>query len=152
MRPASCCILGPTLACEDSAMPEGTVSWSEVTRWRAECHQRFGSVHDMAIVDISRELRRLVGEATAILDFGAGADLPLKALVDESRTRYWSLDADPAGTFDFADLSQVPDGRRFDLIIANQVLEHIPLGDALDAMSAIAGLLEPGGRFAATVP
>src|SRR5256885_15041743 len=75
IRVASCCMLGPTLACEDSPMPEGTVSWSEVTRSRAECHQRFGAIHDMPIVDISVELRRLVREATSVLDFGAGAEL-----------------------------------------------------------------------------
>jgi hypothetical protein len=129
-----------------------SVSWSELTAWRSECFERFGSIHDVPIVDHSRELKRLTAEARRLLDFGASADHPLKRTLDPDRTAYWSLDPDPVGSYDFADLSDVPDDLRFDLVVADQVLEHVPLGDSITVVTGIAAVLEPGGRFVATVP
>jgi trans-aconitate methyltransferase len=133
-------------------MPEDTVSWSRITGWRAECFRRYGSIHQTPVVDISAELKRLVGQATSVLDFGAGVELPLRAIVDETKTRYRSLDSDPEGTFDFSDISDVPHDEHFDLVVANQVMEHIPLADDLAIVRAIADRLSPGGRLAITVP
>jgi SAM-dependent methyltransferase len=133
-------------------MPEGTsVSWSQITSFRAEAFERFGSILDMPFVDISAELDRLVKAAGDILDFGAGVEQPLRTRVKEG-SRYWSLDADPLGSFDFADLSEIPEAVRFDLAIANQVLEHIPLDAAVETVHGLAGVLRPGGALAATVP
>ena len=133
-------------------MPEGTsVSWSQITGFRAEAFERFGSILEMPFVDVSVELGRLVEAAADILDFGAGVEQPLRSMVKEG-SRYWSLDADPHGSFDFADLSEVPDDVRFDLAVANQVLEHIPLDAAVEAVHGLAGVLKPGGALAATVP
>jgi SAM-dependent methyltransferase len=133
-------------------MSEGTsVSWSQITAFRSEAFERFGSILDMPFVDLSTELRRLVEGATDILDFGAGVEQPLRKMVQEG-SRYWSLDSDPLGSFDFGELSDIPDDQRFDLAVANQVLEHIPLDAAVEVVHGIANVLKPGGALAATVP
>src|SRR4051812_32680057 len=133
-----------------SMSSDATVSWRQVTSWRRECYDRYGSIHDMPIVDVSRELTRLVGSARNVLDFGAGTDKPLRARIPDG-AGYWSLDPDPEGDFDFTALSDVPADQRFDLVVADQVLEHLQLADAVDVARGIAGVLEPGGRFVATV-
>lgn len=131
---------------------EASVSWSGLTSWRAECHQRFGALHDFPVVDISKELRRLTGEASFLLDVGAGRDHPLTRQVDMTGIDYRSLDTDPDGEFDFTDVAEIPPDLRFDLAVANQVLEHVSVDHALEIVRGVARVLAPGGRFAATVP
>jgi trans-aconitate methyltransferase len=130
---------------------EASVSWSTLTAWRSECYQRFGSIHDLPMVDVAGELERLVGAAHRVLDFGAGVDQPLRRMLGAA-TEYRSLDTDPAGRFDYGDVSEIPEDERFDLVVANMVLEHVPLASSPELVSSVAGVLEPGGRFAATVP
>lgn len=130
---------------------ETTVSWSELTGWRAECFARFGSVHRLPVVAIDVEIRRLLAGSSSVLDLGAGAAQPLRRMLPPG-TNYFSLDTDPAGVFDYADISEIPADRRFDLVVANQVLEHIPIADSLDLVRRVREVLEPGGRFMATVP
>jgi SAM-dependent methyltransferase len=127
------------------------VSWSELTSWRNEGYKRFGGILDLPIVRFEPEIKRLLGQATRVLDVGAGRDLPLKAKVDPD-TEYRSLDADPIGDFDYATVADIPDGERFDLAVSNQVLEHVTVPEAIEIVQGVAGVLEPGGRFAATVP
>ena len=128
------------------------ISWSELERYRAEAFQRFGSIYDMPVVDLGSELRRLAGEATQLLDVGAGAHKPLLRIIDGSGVAYHSLDTDRAGDFDFHDVSEIPAELRFDLAVANQILEHVSPEDALEIVRGVADVLVPGGRFAATVP
>jgi SAM-dependent methyltransferase len=130
---------------------EAVVSWSELTSWRNEGYRRFGGILDLPIVRFEPELRRLLGGASRVLDVGAGRDHPLRAKVEGS-TEYRSLDTDPIGEFDYATVADVPDGERFDLAVANQVLEHVTVPDAIEMVQGVAGVLAPGGRFAATVP
>ena len=129
-----------------------TISWSELEGYRAECFQRLGSIHNLQIVDLRTELIRLAGEAKNLLDVGAGAHKPLLRFVDQSQVAYYSLDTDPSGDFDFHDVSEIPADLRFDLAVANQILEHVSPDDALEIVRGVAGALAPGGRFAATVP
>jgi SAM-dependent methyltransferase len=128
------------------------VSWSDLTRWRAECHRRFGAILDLPIVDLGAELRSMAGAASSVLDVGAGKELPLKAFVDTASTAYRSLDSDPSGTFDYAHVSEIPAGERFDLAVANQLLEHLTIPEAIETVAGVGRVLAPGGRFAATVP
>jgi SAM-dependent methyltransferase len=127
------------------------VSWSRLTDFRAECHARFGSILDLPIVDIASELKRLTSDARAVLDVGAGRDKPLRALLAPDAA-YRTLDPDPDGDFDYATVAGIPADARFDLAVANQVLEHMPVAEAIDLVGGVAQTLRPGGRFAATVP
>jgi SAM-dependent methyltransferase len=131
---------------------EASVSWSELSDWRAEAHARFGAIHDIPIVDFGAEMRRLTGGATRVLDVGAGRDQPLRKFIEADRTAYQTLDVDPRGEFDFARVSDVPAEARFDVVVANQILEHVSVADAIEIVTGIARILAPGGRFVATVP
>ena len=128
------------------------LSWSEVTSWRREGYERFGSIHDLPIVRIDREFERLIDGASRLLDVGAGRDKPLRGRVDPDRTAYRSLDPDPSGTFDYANVAEIPADERFDLAVSSQVLEHVSVPEALEIVRGVAAVLTPGGRYAATVP
>jgi SAM-dependent methyltransferase len=128
------------------------ISWSELERYRAEAFQRFGSIYDMPVVDLARELRALASDATELLDVGAGAHKPLLKIIEGIDVGYHTLDTDRAGDFDFHDVTEIPAGLRFDLAVANQILEHVTPDDALEIVRGVGDVLVPGGRFAATVP
>jgi SAM-dependent methyltransferase len=128
------------------------ISWSELERFRVEGFQRFGAIHDIPIVDLRTELRRMAGGSTELLDVGAGAHKPLLRIIDGCSVAYHSLDTDPAGDFDFGDVSDIPADLSFDLAVANQIVEHVSPDAALEIVRGVAGVLDPGGRFAATVP
>lgn len=128
------------------------VSWSDLTSWRAEAHRRFGSILDLPIVAIDRELRRILADAPRVLDVGAGSEHPLRAMIDAERTEYRSLDPGPSGEFDSRHVSEIPPDLRFEAAVANQVLEHVNVEEALEIVRGVAGVLAPGGRFVATVP
>jgi SAM-dependent methyltransferase len=127
------------------------VSWSGLQQYCRECFQVYGTIHDVPIVDLHTELKRVVGSADRVLDFGAGSHQPMRNYLKEG-AEYFTVDADPAGGFDFAELSDVPTDLEPDLVTANQVLEHIPVVDDFDVVREIFGLLRPGGRLLATVP
>ena len=129
-----------------------TISWSELEGFRGEGFERFGAIHDVPIVDLRTELRRMAAGANELLDVGAGAHKPLLRILDGLRVGYHSLDTDPGGDFDFRDTSDIPADLRFDLAVANQILEHVSPETALEIVRGVAGVLLPGGRFAATVP
>lgn len=145
---------GPaTVAVRVEEAPQQTsVSWSELTSWRSECHARFGTIHQVPIVAVDAEMRRLTAAARHVLDVGAGRDKPLRDMLDLARTSYHSLDSDPAGEFDFRELSEVPAELRFDLAVANQVLEHVGVAEGIEIVRGVANVLESGARFVATVP
>ncbi|MGC8604110.1 MAG: hypothetical protein ACP5VS_10515, partial [Desulfomonilaceae bacterium] len=65
---------------------------------------------------------------------------------------YYCLDTDADGIFDFHSFSEIPEDLKFDLAIANQVLEHLTVSDALDMVTATFSKLNPQGKFIATVP
>ena len=128
------------------------ISWSELEHFRAEGFKRYGPIHGIPIVDLRTELRRMADGAKELLDVGAGAHKPLLRILDGHTVAYHSLDTDPAGDFDFHDVSEIPVDLRFDLAVANQILEHVSPDAALEIVRGVADVLVPGGRFAATVP
>lgn len=128
------------------------ISWSELVRFRAEGGKRFGAIHDIPIVDLRTVLRTMADGTTRVLDVGAGASKPLLRILQGVEVEYRSLDTDPAGDFDFHDVGDIPADLRFELAVANQILEHVTPGTALEIVRGVAGVLAPGGRLAATVP
>lgn len=54
------------------------LSWSQLTRWRRECYQRFGSIRDLPLRSLHQELQELLRSDSCLLDIGAGVHKPLK--------------------------------------------------------------------------
>ncbi len=121
-------------------------------RWRAECHRTFGSVLDLPIRAPEEELGGLLREGARVLDVGAGAHKPFQPAITRVTTSYFSLDTDPEGTFDFPSFEEIPADLNFDLIVANQVLEHLNVDEAFSMVRSTFDRLRDGGRFLATVP
>ncbi len=120
--------------------------------WRTECYRRFGSVLQLPLRSPSGVLPELLGSNSKVLDLGAGAHKPFRELVQSLGATYFSMDIDPDGAFDFQAFSEVPEGMRFDLILANQMLEHLPLDEAFNMLNqACEGLVE-SGTIVVTVP
>ena len=127
-------------------------SWSQLTRWRAECYERFGSIRDLPVCVPHEEIRRLLGPDSRVLDVGAGVPESLQAIVSLPAQCYYSLDNDPAGDFDFRLMGEVPADLEFDLAVANQVIEHLNLVDSWSLISMVYRHLACGGYFLAAVP
>lgn len=127
-------------------------SWSRISAFRAECGQRFGTIRELPLCDGYREVVERLGPATRVLDVGAGVAQPLRARVLGERRTYATLDADPAGTFDYRSFADVPAGVQFDMVVAHQVLEHLPIPEGGQLVADVFARLAPGGLFIASVP
>jgi len=127
-------------------------SWSRLMNWRSECWQRFGGVLDFPVLGPWEEIPRLVGPQMRVLDVGAGAHLPFKKFVAQAGGIYFSLDADPEGDFDFRSFDEISEGVFFDLVIANQVLEHMSVDEAFAVVRSSYEHLSEGSGMLATVP
>lgn len=77
------------------------LSWSHLSRWRKECYQRFGTIHQLPIRDINEESNRVLQHVTRVLDIGAGVDKAFRTAITSPQQQYFSMDSDPSGYFDF---------------------------------------------------
>jgi hypothetical protein len=127
-------------------------SWSRLMQWRSECWQRFGPVQSFPLRTPHEQLADLLTGTARVLDVGAGAHKPFRPAINEVSSAYFSLDTDPDGTFDFRSFADIPPHQRFDLVLANQVLEHMAVDDAFDTVCSIFDRVETGGYLIATVP
>jgi hypothetical protein len=128
------------------------LSYHQLTRWRNECNQRFGSIHVLPIRGPQAELRALLQPHSRVLDVGAGVDQPLRETIQGPEQQYYALDTDPDGQFDFGSFADIPADMQFDLLVANQVLEHLTIDDAFGMLCAAYQHLKIGGHMLATVP
>jgi hypothetical protein len=128
-----------------------TVSWSQITRWRGECGERFGSILQIPIASSPyAEFQKLLQPNSRVLDLGAGVEKPIKNYLKGQR--YFSLDNDPNGQFDYRSVDDIPAGQEFDIAVANQLFEHISLTVGYELMSGVYRHTANGGYFLATVP
>ena len=121
-------------------------------QWRNECYTRFGPAFNLPLRSLVDELPGLLCFQCRVLDVGAGAHKPLQAVVASSSANYFTMDTDPNGTFDFRSFEEVQPEAYFDVVIADQVLEHMPVGEAFGMVCEAFRHLSEGGWLIASVP
>lgn len=121
---------------------------------RKECSRRWGSIQALPIVPSAYErCRALYAELGGpVLDVGAGVDKPLQHVLGIAPPEYASLDNDPDGAFDYRRGEDIPAGRAFRLIVANQFFEHLSIEQTFSVLGRLAAGLAPGGKLLITVP
>lgn len=127
-------------------------SWNRLMKWRSECFRRFGSIGNFPIKTPDDEISSFLQSNTKVLDIGAGANKPFERIIRAVTPLYHCLDTDPGGVFDFRSFSEIPEDLNFDLIIANQMLEHLTVPGAMDVVTSAFSKLNRPGRLVATVP
>lgn len=121
---------------------------------REDCYKKFGSIFDLPIIhDLSKEIGKNYSGGN-ILDLGAGAKKPLGVFFKSrlKNGKYYSLDNDAGGNFDFNDIKQVPNDLNFSLIVANQLFEHLTIDESLDFFEKISGKVAKDGKVIITIP
>ena len=136
--------------CYDFRMSE--ISWSSLYRCRKEVNARYPSVFRLPSVRRAVRLARpYVRSGTRILEIGPGENRRGARLAAEvSGAASFSVDPDPQGAHDYRDISEAGDG--FDLVMAFEVIEHLPLNEALELMRAVRIRLRSGGLFVLSTP
>ena len=127
-------------------------SWNRLMQWRSECYTRFGPVMKLPIRFPIYELAERLKFGIRVLDVGAGVHKPLQATIEGSSAIYLCMDTDPRGVFDFRSFDDVPAETSFDIVVADQVLEHLAVEGAFEIVEEIFGHLSDNGWFIATVP
>ncbi len=111
-----------------------------------------------AKVTVQRNLQRfqpLIGPTEDVLEFGCGGGELLSRLSAGSKV---GVDINEAALADarrkglevYAGLDAIPSDRRFDVILSNHCLEHVPY--PIGALRALRERLRPGGRLILCVP
>ena len=119
-----------------------------------ECYERFGGILELPIVRSPyREIASHYRKGN-VLDLGAGKKKPLAEILKDRFVdgRYYSLDSDPQGRFDFGTIEEIPADLKFDLVTANQFFEHLTVDESIDLLGKVAEHLNTGGVVVATVP
>lgn len=102
---------------------------------------------------VNRDFAATVSADSLVLDAGAG-DAPYRPLFAHARYEsadFEMVDKPYAKTTYVCDLCAIPvQDARFDAIIFNQVMEHLP--DPAAALRELHRVLKPGGRMIATAP
>ena len=131
------------------------IPWSELARAREAVRRRWPSVFDLPVV--RRRFPFLAGYLRTdgrLLEVGA-AERPFD---DRLKTAFpglihKTLDIDPASGHDFHSLDEVSTAKEsFDLIVAWEVIEHLPLEEIPGWLSALKRATAPGGRLILSTP
>jgi hypothetical protein len=119
-----------------------------------ECYKKFGGIFKLPIIYNPYQEMILQYQKGNILDIGAGKEKPLFNAIKDKLTsgKYYSLDTDPKGIFDFNSIENLPKDLQFSLITANQVFEHLDIQESINMMCTASFHLESKGKIIATVP
>jgi 2-polyprenyl-3-methyl-5-hydroxy-6-metoxy-1,4-benzoquinol methylase len=126
-------------------------SWYDNYHWCREAHDRFGHYLSLPFVDLWREVRSVAFKDARVLDVGASVEQPWKS-VTQSPENYFSMDVDPMGDFNYRTFDDVPEDVTFDVILMNQMLEHLTMESAFEIVSQARPHLAASGHLIATVP
>lgn len=119
-----------------------------------ESYEKFGSILDLPIIDSPYLEVKRTYTGGSVLDIGAGNAHALKEVLGDAleKGRYYSLDTDPHGQFDFGGVQEIPREMQFSMIVANQVFEHLSIDTSLEVIAHAAAHMAPGAKIIATVP
>lgn len=140
---------------EREHVADRTISWSRLYAHRRAVAKRFGKIFDLPLVkrlDILLNQQLVEGpQQPRVLEVGA-ADRALAARLKRVRPEleYRSLDIDPQGDHDYRSWEEVREPA--DLIVAFEVVEHIPTPELAGWLTDIAGALAPGGAVILSTP
>ncbi len=128
--------------------------YGSFTDLRNECFKKFGTIFDLPIISDPYSEVTFLFENGNILDLGAGKDIPFYKNIQSKIQdgKYYSLDNDPHGTFNFRYISEIPITLKFSLVFANQFFEHLHYEDALNTASELKDKICDGGYVGFTVP
>jgi hypothetical protein len=133
-------------------MSDTTISYTQLTRWAPECVKRFGKIHEIPIILSGYKECRHLYHGGKVLDVGAGVTKPLKQALALDDKNYFSLDNDPEGKFDFTSFGEIPPGMKFDLIVLNQILEHLTIDESVIMIQHVDARLADRGHVFISVP
>lgn len=121
-----------------------------------EGFRRYGNIFDLPVAEEPYSyLARIYQKKyynSKILDFGCGADRVLQEVLGISDDLYFCCDSDPAARVSFRNLAEIPGEIQFQIVVANQVLEHISFAGCIQAVAGLAKVLAPGGMLLLSVP
>lgn len=138
--------------CDEVVVPE--FEYGYYNDCLRESYEKFGAILDLPILDSPYTEARRSYTGGNVLDIGAGKAHALKQVLGDAleNGRYYSLDTDPQGKFDFATVQDIPRDLQFSMIVANQVFEHLSINTSLEVMAHSAAHMAPGAKIIATVP
>ncbi len=132
------------------------IDWSSIKKGREDYIRRYktGSVSilEFPIVRSGKEvLKNLIRPGDSLLDIGAN-DRNLEKFLAGNGTDagYFSFDIDKTWPHDYHSLEEID--RIFNICVAFDMVEHVPLSELPDLFTRIHGLLAPGGYFIVTTP
>lgn len=117
---------------------------------------RYGNIFDLPVTEgpysfLAREYQEKYHNC-AVLDFGCGASRVLQEVLGISDRLYFACDTDPTAQVSFRNLADIPDDMQFQVVVANQVLEHLSFADCIQTVIGLARLVAPGGILLLSVP
>lgn len=132
----------------------GEMDYGIFSELRGECYKKFGGVFDLPIVADPYLTTLGYYVDGNILDVGAGREKIFWGVIQNKLHdgRYYSLDNDPKGKYDYRDFTEIPIDLCFSMIFGNQVLEHLEIDQAEQMAKCAFAKLVKGGIFILTVP
>lgn len=134
-------------------------------KWAAYYHDSYHEQGSLRHVFHKRRidsLARLVPTPARILDAGCGSGVLCRILADRGCTVAgvdlvpsrvaWSKRITPEAEFQCGDVRSFQFGKRFDVVICSEVLEHFGIKERPPALKNLVGHLESGGTLIVTVP
>jgi len=134
-------------------MNHKVIHYNQHVKWRGECGKKFGAIKDLEVVDPHELVKNIIAKKQGfVLDFGCGVHKVHQQNYQIPDDRYFSLDSDPSGDFNFNSLEDIPAKQKFDFVIMNQVIEHIFFEDCMKMMTRLSEFVNDGGYIFITVP
>ena len=131
------------------------IPWSALATEREKVRRRWPAVFDLPVV--RRRFPFLAGhlkDGARLLEVGA-AERPFDDRLKASFPKlvHRTLDIDPAGGHDFHSLDEITAGKEtFDLVVAWEVIEHLPLEEIPGWLAGLRFGHSPGGRLILSTP
>ena len=128
------------------------IDWSKIRRGRDAASKSLPKITKIPIVKSNRQvISNILKNGDAILDIGANnrsLEKYLSSII--GKVSYFSLDTDKNLPHDYYDMAAID--RKFDVIVALDVIEHMTLIDTVALFERIYELLNPSGCIVISTP